>query len=56
MPEDELCSYCFGGRLRMMQSSPYSAYDEMYADMLEYVNEGKQSLVAQMTGGKEARS
>ncbi|KAL2211281.1 LysM domain protein [Sarocladium strictum] len=39
MPEDELCSYCFGAKLRMMQASPYSAYDELYASMLEHVNE-----------------
>ncbi|KFA54859.1 hypothetical protein S40293_10024 [Stachybotrys chartarum IBT 40293] len=39
MPREELCSYCFGARLRMMQSSPYSAYDDMYAYMLEFVNQ-----------------
>ncbi|KFA68647.1 hypothetical protein S40285_09556 [Stachybotrys chlorohalonatus IBT 40285] len=39
MPRQELCSYCFGARLRMMQSSPYSAYDNLYADMLEFVNQ-----------------
>lgn len=41
MPEDELCSYCFGARLRIMQSSPYSAYDTLFADMLTYVNKSK---------------
>lgn len=43
MPEDELCSYCHGARLRMMQSSPYSAYDDLYAEMLKYVNQSKTS-------------
>lgn len=41
MPREELCSYCFGARLRMMQSSPYSAYDDMYAYMLEFVNQSR---------------
>jgi hypothetical protein len=41
MPQDEVCSYCFGGKLRMMQASPYSGYDELYQEQLLYVNEGK---------------
>ena len=41
MPRDELCSYCYGAKLRLMQKSQYSAYDEYYADMLEYVNKGR---------------
>ncbi|KAM6540449.1 hypothetical protein FALCPG4_002161 [Fusarium falciforme] len=39
MAREDLCSYCFGARLRMMQSSPYSAYDELYAEMLDFVNQ-----------------
>ncbi|GKT64258.1 lysM domain-containing protein [Colletotrichum tofieldiae] len=38
MPQDELCSYCYGAKLRLMQKSEYSVYDEYYAAMLEYVN------------------
>ncbi|KAL7794273.1 LysM domain protein [Trichoderma ceciliae] len=38
MPESELCSYCYGAKLRLMQTSEYSAYNEDYAAMLEYVN------------------
>ncbi|RYP35707.1 hypothetical protein DL766_002360 [Monosporascus sp. MC13-8B] len=38
MPENDLCSYCYGAKLRLMQKSEYSAYDEYYAAMLEYVN------------------
>ncbi|KAH6710632.1 hypothetical protein DL95DRAFT_351095 [Leptodontidium sp. 2 PMI_412] len=38
MPRTELCSYCYGAKLRQMQKSAYSAYDEYYAVMLEYVN------------------
>ncbi|KAH8168700.1 LysM domain protein [Sarocladium implicatum] len=38
MAEKELCSFCFGAKLRMMQASPYSAYDELYAEMLKHVN------------------
>lgn len=39
MPEEQLCSYCYGTKLRMMQQSPYSVYDELFAEMLGYVNE-----------------
>ncbi|RYP80780.1 hypothetical protein DL770_006100 [Monosporascus sp. CRB-9-2] len=39
MPEEQLCSYCFGAKLRMMQQSPYSAYDELFVEMLKHVNE-----------------
>ncbi|KAL2204346.1 hypothetical protein CC79DRAFT_1277976 [Sarocladium strictum] len=38
MPKSELCSYCFGARLRMMQASAYSVYDELFAEMLKHVN------------------
>jgi hypothetical protein len=41
MPKSELCSYCFGARLRMMQASAYSVYDELFAEMLKHVNKGK---------------
>lgn len=46
MPKNELCSYCYGAKLRLMQKSEYSAYDELYAAMLEYVNKGKYLLCA----------
>ncbi|KAL1617782.1 hypothetical protein SLS54_007561 [Diplodia seriata] len=36
MPKEQLCSYCYGAKLLMMQQSPYSAYDENYADRLQY--------------------
>ncbi|KEY65065.1 hypothetical protein S7711_09858 [Stachybotrys chartarum IBT 7711] len=39
MPEDELCSYCWGTKLRMMQASEYSAYDELFAETLQHVNQ-----------------
>ncbi|KAI9157867.1 hypothetical protein HJFPF1_05850 [Paramyrothecium foliicola] len=35
MPRKELCSYCYGARLRVMQNSPYSAYDDAYAEISE---------------------
>lgn len=38
MPNAQLCSYCYGAKLRMMQQSPYSAYDELFAQTLETVN------------------
>lgn len=41
IPEEGLCSYCYGEKLRLMQKSEYSAYDEYYAEMLDYVNESK---------------
>ncbi|KAK2846374.1 hypothetical protein FQN49_005788 [Arthroderma sp. PD_2] len=34
MPTNELCSYCYTTRLKMMQSSSYSIYDEVYKDAL----------------------
>ncbi|KAL1641021.1 hypothetical protein SLS58_006463 [Diplodia intermedia] len=37
MPKEQLCSYCYGAKLIMMQQSPYSAYDENYADRLQYL-------------------
>ena len=46
MPKDELCSYCFGTKLRMMRESPYSAYDELYASMLEHVNKGRPWIIS----------
>ncbi|KAK2042619.1 hypothetical protein LZ31DRAFT_500396 [Colletotrichum somersetense] len=39
MPETQLCSFCFGEKLRLMQSSPYSAYDSLHAERLSYINE-----------------
>jgi hypothetical protein len=41
MPQNELCSYCYGSKLRLMQSSVYSAYDEDFAAMLKFVNNSK---------------
>lgn len=41
MPEDELCSYCLGAKLKMMQQSAYSSYDAFYAERLAYINESK---------------
>ncbi|EFY87854.1 LysM domain protein [Metarhizium acridum CQMa 102] len=38
MPNAQLCSYCYGAKLRMMQQSPYSSYDELFAQTLETVN------------------
>ncbi|KAL5344790.1 hypothetical protein ACLOAV_010187 [Pseudogymnoascus australis] len=38
IPKTDLCSYCYGAKLSLMQKSQYSAYDEYYAAMLEYVN------------------
>jgi hypothetical protein len=37
MPRNELCSYCHVERLRMMQSTAYSTYDEDWKKDLEYV-------------------
>ncbi|KAH0424199.1 hypothetical protein CcaCcLH18_11702 [Colletotrichum camelliae] len=39
MPKDQLCSFCFGEKLRLMQRSPYSAYDSLHAERLLYINE-----------------
>ncbi|KAI0383271.1 hypothetical protein F5Y04DRAFT_278977 [Hypomontagnella monticulosa] len=39
MPVEQVCSYCLGAKLSMMQSSPYSAYGELYAEQLIYINE-----------------
>ena len=41
IPQEGLCSFCYGEKLRLMQKSEYSAYDEYYAEMLDYVNESK---------------
>ncbi|KAL6229168.1 hypothetical protein BDW75DRAFT_245974 [Aspergillus navahoensis] len=38
MPENEICSYCYVERHRMMQCSPYSAYDDYYKSRLEAIN------------------
>lgn len=38
MPQAQLCSFCLGAKLRLMQSSPYSAYDQLHAERLEYIN------------------
>lgn len=37
MPHDELCSYCYVTKLKMMQSSLHSLYDEYYQEQLEYI-------------------
>ncbi|KAL4735958.1 pectin lyase fold/virulence factor [Aspergillus similis] len=38
MPQDEICSYCYVERHHMMQSTPYSAYDDFYKFRLETIN------------------
>ncbi|KAL2802724.1 hypothetical protein BJX63DRAFT_99406 [Aspergillus granulosus] len=37
MPLNEMCSYCYITKLQMMQSSPYSYYDDFYKANLETV-------------------
>lgn len=37
MPKDQLCSYCYGAKLKIMQQSPYSVYDGFYEERLKYV-------------------
>ncbi|GLA96386.1 hypothetical protein AtubIFM57143_003851 [Aspergillus tubingensis] len=37
MPKDEMCSYCYKTKLQMMQSSPYSYYNQRYKYNLETV-------------------
>ncbi|KAF4234129.1 hypothetical protein CNMCM6805_008835 [Aspergillus fumigatiaffinis] len=37
MPHDELCSYCYVTKLKMMQSSQYSYYNELFQNNLETV-------------------
>ncbi|KAF9887936.1 hypothetical protein FE257_009458 [Aspergillus nanangensis] len=37
LPKDELCSFCFVERLRMMQTSSYSVYDDFFKKDLEVV-------------------
>ena len=37
MPKDEMCSYCYKTKLQMMQSSPYSYYNQRYKHNLETV-------------------
>ncbi|KAH6972131.1 hypothetical protein BKA56DRAFT_677105 [Ilyonectria sp. MPI-CAGE-AT-0026] len=39
MPGDELFLYCYGARLRMIQSSSKLAYDDLYGEILTYVNQ-----------------
>lgn len=38
----------------MMQKSPYSAYDELFAEMLSYINERKEVLPIQIFGALHA--
>lgn len=38
MPENELCETCYASKLNMMRDSPYSAYEELFANMLAQVN------------------
>ncbi|PGH27695.1 hypothetical protein AJ80_00710 [Polytolypa hystricis UAMH7299] len=37
MPHDEMCSYCYSTKLKMMQSSPYSYYNDIFQYNLETV-------------------
>ncbi|KAL4962958.1 pectin lyase-like protein [Aspergillus stella-maris] len=37
MPSSEMCSYCYVTKLQMMQSSPYSYYDDFYKSNFETV-------------------
>lgn len=37
MPKEEMCSYCYKTKLQMMQSSPYSYYNQRYKYNLETV-------------------
>jgi hypothetical protein len=37
MPQTELCSFCYVKRLAMMQTTPYSIYNQFYKTDLEYV-------------------
>lgn len=43
MPEDNLCSECYGAKLSLMQQSTYSAYGEIHAEILAYINERESS-------------
>lgn len=43
MPEENLCSECYGAKLSLMQQSPYSVYGETHAEILAYINERKSS-------------
>ncbi|CAH0024421.1 unnamed protein product [Clonostachys rhizophaga] len=36
IPDKELCSFCYGEKLRQMQKSEHSAYDREYASMFEF--------------------
>ena len=36
MPRDELCSFCHIEKMRLMQSTPYSTWDEGWKEELEY--------------------
>ncbi|KAA8650192.1 uncharacterized protein ATNIH1004_002873 [Aspergillus tanneri] len=38
MPSNEICSFCYVKRYEMMQSTPYSIYDELYEADLKYIN------------------
>jgi hypothetical protein len=38
MPENEACSYCYIERLRMMQQTLYSIYDDYYQGVLQTIN------------------
>ncbi|KAI5229231.1 hypothetical protein E4T46_01629 [Aureobasidium subglaciale] len=39
MPLDEMCSFCYVEHYRIMQKSPYSAYDAFYEHNLQMINE-----------------
>ncbi|KAL4973540.1 hypothetical protein BDW66DRAFT_153726 [Aspergillus desertorum] len=38
VPENEICSYCYVERYRIMQRTPYSTYDDFYKSVLETIN------------------
>ncbi|KAG6006482.1 hypothetical protein E4U21_007026 [Claviceps maximensis] len=48
MPEAQLCSFCYGAKLRMMQQSPYSAYDELFAQTLQTNIRGFRTIVCKV--------
>ncbi|KAK4214374.1 hypothetical protein QBC37DRAFT_472743 [Rhypophila decipiens] len=51
MPQAQICSFCLGAKLKLMQSSPYSAYDELHAERLQYINKK-----CGQTGGTEPQA
>lgn len=41
IPKAQLCSFCQREKLRLMQGSPYSAYDSLQAEKLSYINQSE---------------